>query len=90
MSRKKNKNKKPKASSLPKNWKTIVLYNVQSETACFELAKNPEGGVYEPMYHKGINDWIASVTLVEGTVMGVEDAVVGDTLGFAIINKIWF
>ena len=90
MSRKKNKNKKTKPSSLPRNWKTIVLYNVQSETACFELAKNPDGEVYQPIYHKGINDWVASVTLVEGTVMGVEDAVVGDTLGFAIGNKLWF
>jgi hypothetical protein len=89
MSRKKNKNKKTKPSSLPRNWKTIVLYNVQSETACFELAKH-KGKIHEPIYHKGIEDWIASVTLVEGTVMGVEDAVVGDTLGFAIRNKIWF
>jgi hypothetical protein len=90
MSRKKNKNKKTKRSSLPKNWKTIVLYNVQSETACFELAKYPDGGVYEPIYHKGIEDWIASVTLIEGTIMGVEEAVVGDNLAFAINHKIWF
>jgi hypothetical protein len=82
----KTKNKK---STLPKNWKTIVLYNVQSETACFELARR-KGKIDEPIYHKGINDWIASVTLVEGTVMGIEDAVVGDTLSFAIRNKLWF
>lgn len=82
--------KKNKKSTLPKNWKTQVLYNAQSEEACFELTKDDAGYVLEPIFHKGVNDWVASVTLIEGAPMGLEDMKVGDTIGYAINNKLWF
>ena len=89
---KKTTKKAERKRPLPKNWKTIVLYNVNSETACFELSRDESGKIISPIHHKGIDDWIASVTLIEGTPLGMEDygIKVGEQMGFAIINRLWF
>lgn len=83
----KKKTTKRKAA-LPSNWKTITLYNCQTETASVELTKGRDGKPLSPIYHKGINDWIASVTVIEGEMMGLEEVEVGETLGFAINHKL--
>lgn len=87
------KSKKPKSkptTPLPSNWKTIALYNCQGEGYCCEISKYADGRFVEPVWVNAIGDWICSVTLVEGEILGLEGEVkVGESIAFAINNKIW-
>lgn len=82
---------------LPADWKSIVLYNCQGEEPNYgcEITKDSAGRFIEPVWVEGIGafdsdgDWIASVTLIDGTIAGLEDVKVGEQLGYAIKNRLW-
>lgn len=97
MKKTKTKTKTKPKFPLPKDWKSIVLFNCQGEDPNFgcEITKDKNGKVVEPVWVEGIGvfggngDWVASVTLVDGTILGLEDIKVGEVLGYAIKNRIW-
>lgn len=75
----------------PADWKAIVLYNSSGEDPNYgcEITKDSAGKYIEPVWVESLGDWVASVTLVDGTILGLEDVKVGEQLGYAIQNRIW-